>query len=286
LSKPPRRPILALSFFAAAFPFASVLPAEDVMKGKFTGSSWNFELGTAYAFPSEMLLDDGKGIVLALTNQGLNTDWLTGWVDRRWVLDNMVANQNDDDRVLVAYVGFHPDGKLEGFSWYFASGDGCGFCSSGSIQSTVKVANGRLEGTIKGEEDGYAIDLELDIPVQGEFPGQPLPAGGGDPGKAYLAFKDAVHSEQRAGAWDMLDTEWKDILKERTPEQLQEFYAELASEKVSAQPKVVGGYVAGDRAVLLFEAEEHWGKVRGEARMDREAGVWKYDDSWRTVRFE
>ncbi|HUP24015.1 MAG TPA: hypothetical protein VNB06_13860 [Thermoanaerobaculia bacterium] len=37
--------------------------------------------------------------------------------------------------------------------------------------------------------------------------------------------------------------------------------------------------------MLLFEAEEHWGKVRGEARMDRENGVWKYDDSWRDGAF-
>jgi hypothetical protein len=286
VSRLPRWLVLALPGFVSAFALASLLPAEDVMKGKFTGSSWNFELGTAYAFPSEMLLDDGKGIVLALTNQAVNLDWLNGWVDRRWVLDNMVANQNEEDRVLVAYVGFHANGRLEGFSWYFASGDGCGFCSSGQIQSTVKLAKGRLQGAIKGEDESFAIDIEIDIPVQQELPGERLPAGGGDPAAAYLALKDVLHSENRGGAWDMLDAEWKDILKERTPEQLQEFYLALVSEKVPAQPKIVGGYVDGDRAVLLFEAEEHWGKVRGEARMDRENGVWKYDDSWRDVRFD
>lgn len=273
---------LVVALGAAAAP----APAQDVMKGKFEGSSWTFELGTAYAFPSEMLLDDGKGIVLALTNQGLNVDWLNAWVNRRWVLDHMVANQNDEDRVLVAYLGFHADGKLEGLSWYFGSGDGCGFCSSGAIQSTVKLERGRLKGTVKGKEDSYSIDLEIDVPVQREFPGQRLPAGGGDPAAAYLAFKDVLFSETRAGAWDMLDSEWHDILKERTPEQLQEFYTALTSEKVSQQVKIVGGYVDGDRAVLLFEGEEHWGKVYGEVRMDRENGVWKYDDAWRDAKLE
>jgi hypothetical protein len=265
---------------------APALPAEDVAKGKFTGSSWNFEVATAFAFPSEMLLDDAKGIVLALTNDGVDEEWLSAWVDRRWVLDNMVANQNDDDRVLVAYVGFQPDGKLEGFSWYFASGDGCGFCSSGEIQSTVKLVKGRLVGTIKGEEDSYSIDLEIDVPVQPEFPGARLPAGGAEPGAAYLALRDVLYSGNRALAWDMLDSEWKEILKDRTPEGREEFFGALISEKVSEKPKIVGGYSEGDRAVLQFEAEESYGTLRGEVRMDREGGVWKYDDSWRTVKLE
>jgi hypothetical protein len=276
----------AFVILAASLVTAPALLAEDVMKGKFTGATWNFELGTAYAFPSQRLIGDEPGIVLALTNQGLNVDWLNGWVDRRWVLDNLVANQDDDNRVLVAYVGFHPDGRLDGFTWYFASGDGCGFCSSGDIRSTVKLAGGRLRGKIQGEEDDYAIDVEIDVPVQAPHMGKSLPAGGGEPAAAYLAFRDALYSDEPAGAHDMLDLEWKEILKDQTPEQLQGFYAELASEKVSRGPKVVGGYVDGDRAVLLFEAEESWGKVRGEARMDRENGVWKYDDSWRTVKFE
>ena len=270
----------------ASFALASALPAQQVAKGKFSGSSWSFEVATAYAFPGKMLLDDGKGIVLALTNDAVDQEWLSAWVDRRWVLDNMVANQNEEDRVLVAYVGFHPDGKLEGLSWYFASGDGCGFCSSGKIQSTVKVLEGRLKGTIKGQEDDYSLDVEIDIPLQRELPGVRLPTGGDAPAAAYLALRDVLYSENRAPAWEMLDSEWKEILKDRTPEQKEEFFAALISEKVSKEPKIVGGYTQDDRAVLLFEADESYGKVRGEVRMDREAGVWKYDDSWRTIKFD
>jgi hypothetical protein len=273
-------------WFTGILALAPALPAEDVAKGKFEGSSWSFEIATAYAFPSEMLLDDGKGIVLALTNDALDQAWLSAWVDRRWVLDNMVANSDEDNRVLVAYVGFHPDGRLEGFTWYFASGDGCGFCSSGEIRSTAKLQAGRLKGAIQGKEDSYSIDVEIDVPVQPELPGKALPAGGAEPGAAFLALRDVLYSQNRAGAWDMLDAEWKDILEDRDPEGREEFFSALVSEKVSQQPKIVGGYVDGDRAVLLVEAEESWGSSRGEVRMDREAGVWKYDDAWRTVKLE
>jgi hypothetical protein len=259
---------------------SSAAGAEDRAVGRFVGSNWNFELGSAYAFPGDELLGDGRGILLALTNAGLNEGWLSAWKDRRWVLDHLIADSDEENAKLVVYLGFDTKGKLEGFSWYFGSGDGCGFCSNGAIVSTVKIAGGRLVGTIKGGDDDFSIDVDLDIPVQDERPGKPA-AADSDPAKAFLTFQSQLAAAEYGGLWAQLDSEWQDILKDRTPEQLETFYSNLGRDKLPPEVTVREVFIDGDRALVVYSGTASYGgKVQGEARMDREDGVWKYDDGW------
>ena len=79
--------------------------------------------------------------------------------DRRHVIDDYFR----DEETLVAYFHFGKDGKYKGMSYYFASGDGCGFCYDGTVQSTVKIEKGRIDGarrkaqrSVLGPEDRRA----------------------------------------------------------------------------------------------------------------------------------
>ena len=277
--------VAAAAFVAGAQEKAA--PASVGGKGKFSSTEWTFELGTAFAFPGELSFGDGKGVIVALTNAGLEPSELAVWVDRRWILDNWIK----DEETLIAYLEFTAAGEFKGVSWYFGSGDGCGYCSSSDIRSTVKAVGGRLQGAVKGEvkdtdtgELEYAIDLELDLPVQAELPGKPLPAGGGEPGAAYLEFHRLLREGKNAEVKERLDTEWKEDLASADAEALGRFFSGL-QEKHPDTVSIVDGFVEGDRAVLRIRGEKPWGKLRGEVRMDREAGVWRYDHAWTTVEF-
>jgi hypothetical protein len=259
---------------------ASAVAAEDRATGSFESRNWSFELGSAYAFVGDELLGDGRGVVLALTNAAINYEWLDGWQDKRWMIDHYISDTDAENPSLVVYAGFDDKGGLDGFSWYFGSGDGCGFCSMGAIVSTVKIANGRLVGTLKGKADEVAIDVDLDLPVH-EGPSGKQVANDAEPAQAFLAFHAALNAVEPAGIWDQLDTEWKKILEGRTPEELQSFYGQLAGERLPPELTVQEVWVDGDRALVVYAGvASYGGKVRGEARMDREEGVWKYDDAW------
>jgi hypothetical protein len=202
------------------------------------------------------------------------------------VLDHLVSDTDSENPKLVAYLGFDLDGAYQGVSWYFGSGDGCGYCSSGKITSTVRISGGRLVGTVKGTEDDYAIDLDLDIPVQIEQPGTPAPLDS-EPAQALRAFHAELMSAEHGALWDRLDSEWKEILDGQTPEQLESFYSSLQTEHLPVDLQVREVYLEGDRALVVFEGKASYGgDLHGEARMDREEGVWKYDDAWLDVKLE
>ncbi|HVS15406.1 MAG TPA: hypothetical protein VMV46_15875, partial [Thermoanaerobaculia bacterium] len=232
---------------------ASAAAAEDRASGRFEGGNWTFELGTAYAFPGEELVGTEPAIVLALTNASVDPVWLSSWKDRRWVLDHFVADTQSENPRLVVYAGFdETTGRFEGLSWYFGTGDGCGFCSSGSITSTIEIKGGRLVGKLEGTEDTYSISVDLDIPLQAEGPGERA-ANDSAPAQALLAFHRALATGDRGNLWEQLDAEWHDILKEHTPEQLEEFYGSLGSDKLPPELTVKEVWVNGDRALVVYE---------------------------------
>ena len=93
----------------------------------------------------------------------------------------------------MVYFEFRPDGNYRGYSFYFASGNGCGYCGGNmGITSTIKLAGGRLKGSVKGTDTDRKFDVTLDLPITSDDHGAPLPADGGAPGKAYRDYHDAL----------------------------------------------------------------------------------------------
>lgn len=275
--------LLIFALQIATVPQAAGATAEEKAQqasGKVESKGWTFEARGAYAFPAEVGFDDEPGIKVAISNAGFLVEALDRDYDREHMIDTFFR----DDETLVAYFQFSKTGAYKGVSYYFGSGDGCGFCYDGSVQSTVKVEKGRIHGTLKlaGKPDDLQFDLRFDVPIAPTDYGTALPAGGGDPGKAYAALHTAIV------AWDY------PAAKPYFSEEVQAGYGEHAEEIVQSfrkdhpdkSYKIVRGFVRGDRALLLIEGETSYSKVKTEAQMVREKGTWRLVSEVLQIRME
>jgi hypothetical protein len=264
--------IAPLALLVALAP-ASAAEGPRQASGKFEGRNWTFEPMGAYAFPSEVGMDDEPGIRVAVSNAAFLPEGIDIYHDRQHAIDTYFR----DDETLVVYFDFSKSGAYKGMSYYFGSGDGCGFCYDGGVESTVKVANGRIRGKIKSPvKEGETVwEVEIDAPVASSDFGTALPAGGGEPGAAYAAYHTAI------AAWDY--------------EALRKFYTEKSLEKWDAEKegivgayrkdhpdksaKVVKGWSKGDSATLLVEGETGFDmRATSEVLMVKEKGTWRVKD--------
>ena len=69
-----------------------------------------------------------------------------------------------DKDTAVVYLEFKPDGAYRGLSYYFSRGNGCGYCGGG-VTSTVKLANERLQGSLKAKDETRTIDVVFEPAV-------------------------------------------------------------------------------------------------------------------------
>lgn len=105
--------------------------------------------------------------------------------------------------------------------------------------------------------------------------GQPIAADGGEPGKAYLEYQAAIRTAKGPGDLDRFYSE--PVLKDRNANpELKELAMEMEKGSVLDDIKIVGGFVAGDKATLSLEGkQEDEGNLRGKVNMHRENGQWK-----------
>lgn len=260
------RPLVLFTLLPA---LAGAAEAPRQASGKFEGKNWTFEPFGAYAFPSEVGMDDEPGIRVAVSNSGFLAEKLDRYHDRQHVIDTFFA----DGETLVVYFDFGKNGAYKGMSYYFGSGDGCGYCYDGSVVSTVKIEKGRLKGKVKlaPKPDENSWDIDLDVPVAPDTWGKPLPADGGDPGKAYLAFHAALGAGDKAALAPLLPEDSQAPFKEN-PEGEMDAYRKDHPDQAA---KVVQGWVDGERALLLVHGETHYGKVETEVHLVREKGTWR-----------
>jgi hypothetical protein len=130
----------------------------------------------------------------------------------------------------------------------------------------------------------YSYDVTFAAPVQAivapsevtvdASSGTKLPPGGGDPGKAYMAFDKAA----RAGNLN----EMKKAASSKRP--LPDMSAEEQKQMIEmmklmrpASVKITGGFVSGDHATLNVEAvdPDSKQKMHGTIEMEREGGTWR-----------
>jgi hypothetical protein len=247
-------------------------------RGTLATRNWTFEAFGAYAFPAEVGLDDEPGVKVAISNAGFIAELL----DRDYDREHMIDTYFRDDETLVAYFHFSKTGSYTGMSYYFGSGDGCGFCYDGSVQSSVKVEKGRIRGGLElaGKPDELHFDLSFDVPVAPADYGEPLPAGGGDPGRAYAALHAAFAAGDSAAT--------KPFLTDKAQAEFGEHAGEIVKSFRDQHPdksfRIVRGFQRGDRALLLVEGETSYSKVKTEAQMVREKGSWRIEAETLQVR--
>lgn len=258
---------------ALALALAAPLAAQDskpVASGKFEGRDRTFEAFGAYAFPAEVGMDNEPGVKVGVSNGGFTTERL----DRIWDREHVIDEFFSDEETLVVYFHFAKDGKYKGMTYYFGSGDGCGFCYNGAVESTVKIEKGRIHGKVQQKpEPGEATwDIAFDVPVAPSDYGTPLPAGFGEPGKVYAAYHDVLAAQSNAEAL-------RPFLDEGDAAELTKAAGEVMMAKREIHPtqsyRITKGWVNGDWALLLVEGETSSMKVETEAHLQKIGGTWR-----------
>ena len=199
----------------------------------------------------ESLIDKSDVIVVAVTNAQMVQDALDDYYDRRRAIEQRIKDKDTP----VVYFEFRPDGSYRGYSFYFASGNGCGYCSGNmGITSTTKLANGRLKGSVKGSDTDRNFDLTLDLRIASDDHGAPLPADGGAPGKAYRDYHDAlVKGDAKALRLVLPDEQRANLDSAIKGGKTSSYLKSLTNEHPTQSVKITKGWSSGKRGVILFD---------------------------------
>jgi hypothetical protein len=250
--------------------------AVDTASGSFKNQNLGMQIRSALAFPGKSLFDKSDVIVVAVTSAEMDSDALAAYYDRRRAVDQRIK----DNDTGVVFFEFRPDGNYKGYSFYFGPGNGCGYCGGNmGIVTTVKVAKGRLAGTLKGTDTNRTFDITLDLAVLSDDHGAPLPPDGGAPGKAYLDYHAALVKRDANALRTALSDEGRKIQAGAIKEDKSAAYMSyLAKEHPTQSVKITQGWSNGKAAVILFDGEGSVLRLTGEAILVNQGGTWRVDD--------
>lgn len=249
--------------------------------GKFVSKQLSLDIGGAYGFWDKGGgFDNGPIIKVAVSNAEFTAEMFDRWYDRASAIHDLFV----DDEVKVVYFEFTADGKYQGYSYYFASGDGCGYCFDSKVKSTVRASGGRLQGEISSAPGDKSVTFEVDfnVAIPDKTWGEPLPAGGGEQAKAYAAYRKALAAGDVSALKAITDTRFKQRLAQHETDGDITDYVEYRWDEVHMRQtttKIVGGFVRGDHAVLLVDASSKlFDNLYGDVILTREGGVWLVSD--------
>lgn len=277
--------ITRVTALLAAVVVPSLAFGADPGLGTFTWNKSRLPMIEAYAYQKPDTFDAKKKVtVVVLTTVKLDRKEIDGALDRESAIDEQVRIAKGsavqftigaDGSLGSVNAQLRLEGRLQSFS------------TSGSGKADLKVNTAeRITGRVQSggvrsfSDDKYAYDFTVDIPVTPEPPpGTPLPAGGGDAGKAYVAFIAAVQKgdadaiarywpKEKAAA--MLAAKKEPDFKE-TLEMLKTFSAKTVTVK--------GGTLRAEVADLDVVGKDADGNV-----MDGKVRMAKDGTSWRVVK--
>ncbi|HTP98816.1 MAG TPA: hypothetical protein VMN56_05775 [Casimicrobiaceae bacterium] len=259
---------------ALAVAFAMPAFAADVATGTFASKALSMHIKGAMAFRGTSVFDKKEVIVVPITSAEIDPALLAEYYDRRRTFERRIKDSNTG----VVFLEFKPDGTYRGLSYYFARGNGCGYCAGG-VDSTVKLSGGRVVGTVKATEADRKFDVRIDLPIAPDDHGAPLPEGGGDPGRAYLAYHAALVKRDAKALTPLLAEESRDTMARATKAgQATAFMNEIAQDHPSRSLSIGKGYSNGKAAVLFVTGERMNTKISGEVLLHNEGGRWRVED--------
>jgi hypothetical protein len=279
------------SFFAATLALAVTLAAlagdASKISGSITANGKTTTLKYAYAQPKPDPFDKKKkSTFLLVTDQEVPAAALRDEFEFMKFYDKANLNGfavliNSEKRVVSGNV-YSPALKHNGFS-------GVGMQT---VELTAMTPQ-RIAGKVfipKPDDffgDKYQYSATFDLPVlapKAEPPAAPLkgvalPAGGGEPAKAYERHRKAVAAgDLKAVKASVSAARAKEM---DTPDFKQMF--PLMQEMQPKNVKITGGSVDGDTATLLTTAKDGKEVSTGTITLVREGGAWKVEkESWKS----
>lgn len=271
--------LLAASGAARAAETASAPTA----KGTFKSKDVAFAVASAVAWNGSSLLEKkDPALIVAISNARVAAGAIADFLDRKRAFEKLIK----DDETAVVYLEFTPQGRYRGLSYYFGSGNGCGFCS-GEVTSTVKLANGRLAGTLQNTEKDRPFEVSLEVPVLGDEHGAALPSDGGAPGKAYAAYHAALVKHDANALKPTLSPGRVEVWeRSQKKDNLDGYVTFLSKDHPLKAVKVTKGFSTADKASLVIEGESTAGKVTGEVILVRTKGAWGVDEELVDVKLD
>jgi hypothetical protein len=243
--------------------------------GRFDSGGVAWDVNDAYAFRGKSSMGSEDVIVVAITNGGFPREVIDAWWDRKQALEQKFRGNSD---TVLVYLEFSPQGEYQALSYYIGSGNGCGYCSGG-VTSTVKLVGGKLVGGLKYSAEDRVFDVALDVSVASDDHGPALPAGGGDPGKVYLAYHEALKAGDTAGLKRTLDGFMlEQMAKGEKGDNMQGFLAWLGGQRYLDTVSVDKGFATAKTAVLLVSGSGPIGKRQGQVSLTREKDGWRFSD--------
>ena len=269
-----QRTVLMVSAVLAMASAHAADPLPSTATGSFASQGTKLDVKSALAFHGKSFLGGDDALIVAVTNARVNAELLADFSDRRRAMEKRVKDRDTG----VVYLEFRPNGSYRGVSYYFGPGNGCGFCSS-EVESTTRLAQGRIAGRLNGTESGRPFDIVLDVPVLSDDHGAALAADGGAPGAAYLAYHAALVKGDKAQVKALLSDEglqgWAAAEKKND---IAGYLRYLAGDHPEKSVRIVKGYARDATALLLITGESGAGKVSGEVLLVKERGSWRVND--------
>jgi hypothetical protein len=133
--------------------------------------------------------------------------------------------------------------------------------------------------TFKYSTTFHAIATAPNPPAEAKLEGKPLGPGGGDPGKAYLAYTKILAGGSIAAVKKAVSAVRAKQMDDPDFKQMFPLVQAMEPKKI----KVTGGAVNGDKATLTATGDSDGAPAKGTIEMVREGGAWKVDkESWKS----
>lgn len=266
---------------SAVLAVAPQAPPAGKASGSITIDGKSMPVAHAYAWAQPNTFDKQKtDVVVLITEKPVPAEAFAGVdgllaVGRR--IQGFVLYAIGEDGSLTREVIDHP--ALAG-EWIQMSGATRSSFTKKSLSTTRVEGAFQTDGVEKvlGHTYQSTIEVTADVtpaprpePLPDARTGKPLPAGGGEPGKAYLALHRAIAKQDVAAVLNLMRKAARTPKDEADLKEGIEFMAAMQPEN----PGIVNGFVAGDRAVLYVVGVEDKEKQYGTIEMVREEGVWR-----------
>jgi len=280
------RSFVGFSLLALSIP---MLAADGKVEGSFTANGKTFALKHAYAQTRKDPFDKKKTVVVVivtdkeLTPEVVSDDMEFMMAQDKQQLTGFTATI-DADKQLISNNIFSPAfKKMKQFS-------GVGVQT---LALTV-ITPARVAGSITMakpdtfDEEKYQYNATFDLPIgkpAGPPPpptlkGTPLPAGGGDPGKAYAAYlKNLTAGDMKAFLGGVTAARAKEASSDPDFKKLFPLLQAMQPTGV----KITSGAIDGNNATLLATGKDGDNVSRATITMVRENGVWKVEkEEWKS----
>jgi hypothetical protein len=268
---------LALSSFAAADSASGTVTAPKLgtISPKFAAAYLVRDQSNARVIQTEILLADvplDAAAIQAAFDPHMTAINLDALKDRNYVLlwvsgDGRVTMNATYSKTMTQFLNDTKDGLKVAWT------------TNSAVRLDGRLTSGGALKTMDGST--YTVDLKFAVDVPKLPAGEALPAGGGEPGKAFTAFVAATQKKS-----------WPAIKAGSSPDALKMFdksYNSAAENAASAadllnawvstsKMKVTGGLLRGTTAVLDVEGEMFPGQLSlSRVQMVKTGATWQFD---------